>query len=126
MPRLKGYDIIYRALTNLSVQLDVPLTVFQFDAVELRTGNALVRFVAQYLEVPLAMGPVQRPSPEFQACASFHREALAATSPFYQYLCLYKLLDGVLVVRKRRRREAEKSKQPFSRPEERVPAARDA
>jgi len=98
-------------LSQFSVQLDVPLRVCQLDLTEISTGSALLMWTNPSLDTPLVVAPVQG-SREFRAYASLYREGLSTDSPLYQFLCFYKIVEGVKGRRVRAVREAKKGRQP--------------
>lgn len=59
---------------------------------------------------------------EVSAYASIYRDALNSNSHIYQFLCYYKIIEGVLKRRKRLGTEAAKRGETFSRPGENLPA----
>ena len=93
------------ALSWLSVHLDVPLFVEQIDMIDRHTGGQAIKVLLAYRTIGMSVGPVHAGSPEFQYYASLYREALCTNSPQYQFLCLYKILDGVFA----RRAKAERA-----------------
>jgi len=101
-------------LSAWSARLDVPLRVFQMESLELRTRSVRRNFVCPFLDVPL-VAPVIPISDDFRACAAMYREALNSNSALYQFLCLYKVLEGIRNLRSR-------VKKPNDvRPDERIP-----
>ena len=87
------------ALSWLSVHLDVPLFVEQVDMIDRHTGGQAIKVLLAYRTIGMSVGPVHAGSSEFQHYASLYREALCTNSPQYQFLCLYKILDGVFARR---------------------------
>ena len=118
----KAYRALSSYLNLASTALDVPLRVFQVESVELRTEGRRNSFLNPYQEVFLSI-PIKEPiTPEFAGYSFLYREALNTNSPIYQFLCFYKILEGI---DKRRARLAVKAKsegQSFSRPREVIPA----
>lgn len=118
------------ALSGLSFRYDVPLEIYQMDVVELRTGSTRISMITPFREASFLGEPTQAPTQEFLKYASYYREGLASNSLNYQFLCFYKIIEGV---RKRRQRltttavEAAKtrgSKIP-PRSEDRIPEERE-
>ena len=110
----KAIRIVVPALSNISAQLDTPLEIRQTDVVEVRTGAVQTRIVTTPDAVALAIPPNLAPSDEYRAYASLYREGMNSTSMRYQFLCYYKIIDGIYA---RRRRLAV----PVARVPERMP-----
>lgn len=88
-------------LSHVSLLLDVPLQVATMHITELATGNQMIDAAAPMLDVaPDVIGPMPD-SKELAFYASLYREALNSNSPIYQFLCLFKIIEGV---QKRRER----------------------
>lgn len=118
---LKAYRAIASSLSLWSVHLDIPLHIVQVESAELRTGNRQTSITTPHLEVPLAVMPTANLLPEFRGYASLYREALGSNSPVYQFLCLFKMIEGMLKRRARLGIEARKSGSTISRPREHIP-----
>src|SRR6266567_7299964 len=88
------------ALSGISFQYDVPLTIYQMDVVELRTKSVKLSMMTPFREISFLGGPTQAPSQEFLKYASYYREGLTSDSISYQFLCFYKVIEGI---RKRRK-----------------------
>jgi len=97
---LKTYQLLAPALSSMSVYLDIPMHIYQVDLEELRTGSRRMSLLAPFKEVPMFRLPGEMDS-ELRAYASLYREALISNSPNYQFLCFYKIIEGV---RKRQER----------------------
>lgn len=118
------------ALSGMSYRYDVPLEIYQMDVIELRIGSVRISMMTPFREIPFMGDPTQPPSQEFLKYASYYREGLGSNSLNYQFLCFYKIIEGI---RKRRQRltgtavEAAKKravKLP-SRNEDRIPEERE-
>jgi|CXWL01.1.fsa_nt_gi hypothetical protein len=81
-------------LSQFSIQLDVPLRVCQLDLTEVSTGSVLLTWTNPSLDIPLVVAP-RLGSQEFRAYSSLYREGLGTDSPLYQFLCFYKIAEGV-------------------------------
>lgn len=91
----KAYRALSSYLNLASTALDVPLRVFQVESVELRTEGRRNSFLNPYQEVFLSI-PIKEPiTPEFAGYSFLYREALNTNSPIYQFLCFYKILEGI-------------------------------
>lgn len=108
-------------LSNLSVQLAIPLMVFQTDLHEVSTNSHWMAVVNPYFEIPPVIASEAGGGQEFRAFASMYREALDTNSALYRYLCLYKITEGIRKKRKAKEREATKLGKTYTPPQEVVP-----
>jgi len=97
----KAIRIVAPALSDVSAQLDTPVEIRQVDAVEIRTGATHTRIVSTPNVVALAIPANLAPSEDYKAYASLYREAMNSTSMRYQFLCFYKITDGIYSRRRR-------------------------
>jgi hypothetical protein len=123
---LKAHQALAPALSRISLYLDIPVHIYQMDVTELRTGNVRMSITAPFSEVPASMTPYYGPSDQLRKYASLYREALNSNSPNYQFLCLYKIIEGLRDRRQRLRTQAAveakaRGEKPPSYPEERIP-----
>ncbi len=113
------------ALSSISAQLDVPLWIYQTDVVELRTGNRSMSMLGPYYELPMRIAPRATLPKDFRIYASFYREALISNTPVFQFLCLFKIIEGLRVRRERFIQEAVAAGQTPTRPlKEIIPASK--
>jgi hypothetical protein len=93
---------------------------------ESATGNKQTSVLPTYPAVPWSVMPTAQLENEFLGCASIYREALNTNSAPYRYLCLYKIIEGLL---QRRYRLAAQARQLGQEPRrfqlERVPGRRE-
>jgi hypothetical protein len=97
----KAFQAIAPALSNISFFLDVPLNIYQTDVVEMRTGGMMLSMVAPFNETPSFLAPSENLPDDYLKYTSFYREAMISNSPNYQFLCYFKVIEGL---RKRRER----------------------
>ena len=97
--RTKVYRALASSLSNISIQLDIPFYVYQSDMIELSTGNRFISIISPHLERPMQVAPTGIMSKEFRSLAALYREALSSNTPPFQFLCYFKILEGI---RKRR------------------------
>jgi hypothetical protein len=97
--RTKVYRALASSLSNISIQLDIPFYVYQSDMIELSTGNRFISVISPYLERPMQIAATGTMSKEFRSLAALYREALISNTPPFQFLCYFKILEGI---RKRR------------------------
>jgi hypothetical protein len=99
--RTKVYRALASSLSNIAVQLDTPISVYQSDMIELATGNRFISIMSPHLERPMEIAPTGTMGKEFRSFTALYREALNSNTPAFQFLCYYKILEGI---RKRRDR----------------------
>lgn len=119
---LKAYQAISPELSNFSALFDIPMHIYQVDVIEIRTGMMIIGKVSPFQEI-IVSGSLSHALPvDYRKYASFYREAVNCNSHNYQFLCFYKLIDGLLERRGRIMREAkEKGEEIPSVPREFVP-----
>jgi hypothetical protein len=119
----KAYRPLLPILSSWSIHLDIPIYVVQSDAVELRTGAHSGRVFTAPAESAFAVAgeAVIKPGSEYLHYASLYREALNTNSPPYRFLCLFKIIEGVLTRRTRLATEALKAGQKPRAIVERIP-----
>jgi len=107
----KAYRPLLPILSNWSLHLDIPIFVVQTDAVELRTGAHSGRVFTAPAEAGFAVAGelTVTPGSEFHHYASLYREALNSNSSVYRFLCMFKIIEGVLARRARLASEAVKA-----------------
>lgn len=125
---LKAHRAIASVFSGMSVYSDVPVNIYQFDVCELRTGSIRMSVRMPFREVPGGMPPIEL-SEEHQKYSSLYREGLNSNSSNYQFLCLYRIIEGLRERRQRLRGElAREAKQrgesPPSYGEEKIPKDR--
>jgi Methylamine utilization protein MauJ len=102
----KAFRVLMPALSNISFHLDAPLHIYQIDVTELRTNSRMMSALAPFWETPLFRVPSENLPEEFRKYASLYREAMNSNSPNYQFLCYYKIIEGLLKRRDRIIKEA--------------------
>jgi hypothetical protein len=119
--RIKVSRALASSLSNISIQLDMPLWVYQADMVELSTGNRFVSIISPIRESPMLVAPQGVMTKEFRANASLYREALNSNTPVFQFLCFFKIIEALLARRERTAVEAKARGETPSRPVQIVP-----
>jgi SEC-C motif len=117
----KSYGALAPSLSNWSIHLDVPLSIYQVDIKEVRTGTLRMTFMPPFLETPFAVVPQAQMPADFRGYASLYREALSSNSPVYQFLCHFKIIESIRARRSRLGEEARTSGRLFTRPQEVFP-----
>ncbi len=102
------------ALSMWSVTLNIPLHVQQVQVTETRTGNAQISAVNPFYDAPAQLVHDKGLSEDFLWFGALYREAANTNSVLYRFLCIYKIIEGIVV-----RRGATKI---YPREKERVPA----
>ena len=118
---LKAYRALAPTLSVWSIQRDIPLRVFQIDSTEISTGNSRTSFVTPWLDMVFAVPPQGTMTDEFRRYASLYREALNSDTPAYQFLCFFKIIEGVQGRRARMVTEARSRGEEPKRYDERLP-----
>lgn len=123
---LKAHQAIAVAFSTMSVHLDVPVHVHQMDVVEMRTGSVRISVTAPFRDIVGWLPPIDNASEEQQKYASLYREALNSNSSNYQFLCWYRVIEGLRERRQRIRGQAAieakaRGESPPSYPEEKIP-----
>lgn len=126
---LKAHHAIATAFSAMAVHLDVPVHVYQMDVIEMRTGSLRLSVRAPFRDVVGWIPPIDEASEEQRKYASLYREALNSNSSNYQFLCLYRVIEGLRERRSRLRGQAAveakaRGENPPSYPEERIPTER--
>lgn len=85
---------ILPALNHLSFSADVPLIISSVLVVDRKHDAVRMSYTSPYENQPLssATGPLV---PELLPIYALYREAKSSTSPYYRFLCYYKILEGI-------------------------------
>jgi len=105
---LKAFQGLTPVLSSMSFRYEVPLNIYQVDVIELRTGSNRLTIVKAFQETPFLGDPTRLLDLEFLKYASYYREGLNNNNPSYQFLCFYKIIEGI---RERRARRIQEAKQ---------------
>lgn len=117
----RAHRLLTPTLSNWSAQLDIPLHIWRTHVTAAETGETQISVVNPFPDATVLVG-IGVMSPEYRAFASLYREALESGSTVYQFLCLYKMAEGMLFVRRPRlAKEAKARGENFTRPDESVP-----
>jgi hypothetical protein len=116
--------LIIPSLSWHSTHFDTPLHIYQVDVVDMQTGDFQIYRAAKFYDAIIVSRGVRvlALQEESSAYASLYREALNSNSHVYQFLCFYKIIEGV---RRRRERLAQEAKARGERPtqmSERIPS----
>ena len=119
---LNAYRALAPSLSNWSLQRDVPMHISQTDSTEIATGNSRTSLVNPYLEAAWAVPGSGTMTDEFRPYASFYREALSSNSAAYQFLCFFKMIEGIQARRGRLNAAAREENREPRRIIERLPS----
>lgn len=108
----KTFRAIASSLSSWSAQLDIPIEIGRTHITELTTTTTQVDWTVPYPDVPLAIRSEGELEQEFRGYASLYREAMNSNSPVHQFLCFFKLIEGIRARRKRIDRAAKAQEQP--------------
>jgi hypothetical protein len=113
---------VARWLSYLSTYLDIPLNIYGMRSDEVSTGNNQATLSLPFEGAPLLLAPQPGMSNEWLTYAGLYREALITNSSAYQFLCLFRIIDGLKERHQRLAIEAKSRGQAFSRPAFVIPA----
>jgi hypothetical protein len=120
----KGYRAVTPILSNFGLLWDVPLTIYQVDVKEVRTGTRQITQRNPFNEISLTGKWTLSLDPEIRAYGAIYREALISENINYQFLCLFRLIESMQARRKRLMREAKRYGRSYSMPAEIYPGTR--
>ena len=119
--RNKVYDAIAVFLDHLSYAAGTPILTGQMKIYDDKNQITTIDMVGPEREVTLNPG-AQHLSLALSPIYALYREFKNSSSAYYRLLCLFKIMEGLLgVLRKKGREEAEALGVPFSMPKEKVP-----
>ncbi len=98
-------DAVKRWLSSVALTLDIPVELVNVHVTELKTGSHRLELVAPVHERSFATFRTRQHSPEFSFYASLYREGLNSSSSVYEFLCFFKILEGLFARRERLNRE---------------------
>lgn len=87
------------ALSDWSTTWNIPLFIYQVEVTEVRTGNSQVSVTMPFYDAPASGVSPKGLSEDFLWFAALYREALNTNSPLYRFLCVYKIIEGIVVRR---------------------------
>ena len=119
--RNKVYDAIAVFLDHLSYAAGTPIFTGQMKIYDVKNQIITIDMVGPEREVTLNPG-AQHLSLALSQIYALYREFKNSSSAYYRLLCLFKIMEGILgVLRKKGREEAQALGVPFSMPKETVP-----
>ncbi len=90
-----AYEMIAPTLSQWSTEANVPLVVYRTDAIELATESCRTDVVVPFSEIQF-VPPPSGIGPKLRGYVSLYREALNSNCPAYSFLCLYRILEGLI------------------------------
>jgi hypothetical protein len=81
-------------LSVLAFELDVPVRLAQLDVTQMSTQNVSMNYICPFPDM-VPTGIEQNNVPYIQSLFSLYREAINSNSPNYQFLCWYKMIEGI-------------------------------
>ena len=127
---IRALHAVAPILSMMSTSLDVPVSVYQMEVIELRTNTRRISLKAPFKDVFGWIPPLDGVTPEQQKYVSLYREALNSNSANYSYLCFYRIIEG-LRDRREQIRKAEvdqalaRGQTPTGKSDERIPSAKE-
>lgn len=120
-----AHDKCYKALTpmlsSISLKWDIPLTIYQVDVQEVRTGTRQFSNRNPFDEVNIKGQFVAAMDQEAKTYAAIYREAITTESVTYQFLCFYRIIESIQARRTRLERDARKQATSYIAPTEMYP-----
>ena len=110
----KAYGTLMPILCDLSYRYDVPLDVLQVNVFERTTLTHMAQKMPDYREARLHDRPFGEEGMDYSALplyptlAYLYREGLNSSSVNYGFLCFYKVIEGILKLRKQRASRGER------------------
>jgi len=117
----KCYKVVTPLLSHFSLKWDVPLSIYQVDVKEVRTGIRGFSNRNPFDEVNIKgqfkFGMDQEP----RTYAAIYREAITTGNITYQFLCFYRLIESIQARRTRLERECRRQATKYIIPTEVYP-----
>jgi hypothetical protein len=104
----KSYETVLPMLCDLSYRYDVPLDILQVNVAERTTLSHMAQKMPDYPEARLDESPFGEEGLDYSALPLYstltylYREGLNSSSVNYGFLCFYKVIEGILKLRKQR------------------------
>jgi hypothetical protein len=90
-----AFDSISPFLSSVAFESDVPVRLTQLDVKQMSTQNASMTYVCPYPDAPLPGPQGLSTAPYIQSLVSLYREGVNSNSQNYQFLCWYKIVEGI-------------------------------
>ncbi len=115
------YPTLCSVLSNWAAQLDVPLNIAVFELTEIASGAIRRAVRAPFAATPFIISGYLPLAHEFDRYIAFYREAMNSSSLLYEFLCFFKIIEGIRDRRIRIDAETAASGAVPSRPPETLP-----
>jgi len=103
---LRALHAVAPTLSSMSAALDVPVSIYQMEVIEVRTNTRRISLKAPFREVYGWIPALESVTPDQQKYISLYREALNSNSDNYSYLCFYRIIEGLRNRREQLRKKA--------------------
>ncbi|HTV58676.1 MAG TPA: methylamine utilization protein MauJ [Verrucomicrobiae bacterium] len=96
-----AYGAITPFLSAWAMNADVPIHIETIQVTDLKTFVSSLRVYTPQFEMNMPGGPAPFLQDDFCQYASIYREGLNTNSPFYRFLCFYKIIESLIAKRGR-------------------------
>ena len=100
-----SYESLCPFLSAWSIHLDLPVNIQTIQVTELSTHVTSVRARTPHFDMTFGGGTSPLLTDDFCHHASVYREGMNTNSPFYRFLCFYKIIESISSRRTRRNKE---------------------
>jgi hypothetical protein len=90
-----AFDSISPLLSSVAFESDVPIRVAQLDVKQTSTGRASMTYTCPYPDASLPPAESLSTAPYIQSLMSLYCEGINSNSQNYQFLCWYKIIEGI-------------------------------
>ena len=97
----RSYQALAPFLSAWALHLDIPVNIETIQVTELSTHTSSLRVRTPNFEMTFAGGLSPALSEQFSEYASLYREGMNSNSGFYRFLCFYKIIESIPLLRKR-------------------------
>jgi hypothetical protein len=104
-----AFDAVAPCLSYCSFALNIPMHVQQIDVTETFTGTVRIGITNGYLRSVIQMPEVTPMENELRGFLSLNREAMESSSPRYQFICVFTVIEAILARRVRLGRAEKKA-----------------
>jgi len=101
----QAFNALYPILSRMSILNNVPAFVHRWAIVELATQNHMSSFTLPFLNQHAPILDNVPKDADFETFASLFREGLNSNSPNYQFLCFFKIIEGIRKIKEERARK---------------------
>ncbi|HEX4031754.1 MAG TPA: methylamine utilization protein MauJ [Terracidiphilus sp.] len=121
-----AYQALSTFLSSWSVILDIPVFIETIQVTDLTTHTDMLRVCAPYIEMKPGAGLTVAFSEEFRHYASVYREGMNSNSPFYRFLCFYKIVESIYARRSENAKQAKRRGEQPRKYTEDIPLSKEA